>query len=330
MRVLHITPMYPTESNPGFGAFVKSQIESLKEHVDIELLVLPGMGGIRPYIKAVPVIREKLKEEFDIVHVHFGHVSTLVKMVRPKKTPLVTSYCGTDLLGKVSAKWIERFKGQIFSDQNIKYSKYDDYSIVKTEELAAKIRTRTKNLEIIPNGVDTGVFKGRDRNECRVKLGLDLDRPVVLFPADPENKVKNFELLRDALAKLEDLKIQLISFDKNNKVAHKQVADYMNAADLVVLTSFHEGSSNVVKETMACNGRVISTDVGDCKWLLEGVKGSSIARRDSSDLAELIRNALEDKSGLSNSREVLFEKKLDAESIALRIFEVYNKVVKNT
>ena len=39
----------------------------------------------------------------------------------------------------------------------------------------------------------------------------------------------------------------------------------MNAYDALLLTSFYDGSPNVIKETMTCNLPIISTDVGKYK-----------------------------------------------------------------
>ena len=44
-------------------------------------------------------------------------------------------------------------------------------------------------------------------------------------------------------------------------------------SDTMVMTSFVEGSPNVVKEAMACNIPIASVDVGDVSELLSGVNG---------------------------------------------------------
>lgn len=331
MKVLHITPMYPTESNPGFGAFVKSQVDSLRPLVDIDLLILPGSGGISPYIKSIPLLKKKLRTEFDVIHVHFGHVATMVKMLYSGKAPVVTSYCGSDLLGKVSDSGFAALKGKNLAKMNKQSSKDDFCSIVKTEELGEQLKGIAENIRIIPNGVDAEVFKEMDSKACKEELGLDTKKKTILFPADPENKIKNFALLKSALSKIESDNIQLISFDSNNRISHNKVPVYINAADLVILTSRHEGSSNVIKESMACNKAAFSTDVGDSKWLLGGVKGSKIVAYDPDSLKDSIEQFFKNDFGQdSNGRAVFFEKGLDVKNIANKIFDIYTSAMEKS
>ena len=55
-----------------------------------------------------------------------------------------------------------------------------------------------------------------------------------------------------------------------------EVCTYMNAADCLLLTSVSEGSPNVIKEAMACNCPIVTTDVGDVRERLEGLDGCYI------------------------------------------------------
>ena len=102
---------------------------------------------------------------------------------------------------------------------------------------------------------------------------------------------------------------------------------YFNAASLHLLTSDFEGSPNSVKEAMACNIPVVSTDVGNVKEMLSGVEGSYVASTNNAEeLAELVYKALNNKNNI-NSREVLIQKKLDIESVAKNIITIYKKTI---
>ena len=106
---------------------------------------------------------------------------------------------------------------------------------------------------------------------------------------------------------------------------------YYNSADLLLLTSFHEGSPNVIKEAMACNCPIVSTDVGDVKRLFgEYTRCLYIHSFDPIDVAEKIKQASSSakKHGQTNGRERIIELGLDSNTIAEKIIEVYNEVLK--
>jgi len=76
----------------------------------------------------------------------------------------------------------------------------------------------------------------------------------------------------------------------------------MNAADVHLLTSDYEGSPNSVKECMACNTSVVSTNVGNVNELLNNVEGCFVSDNfDENELAELVNKSL--KSKTTNGRK---------------------------
>src|SRR2546423_1380111 len=81
----------------------------------------------------------------------------------------------------------------------------------------------------------------------------------VLFGNNPRRPAKNYPL---ALAAMERLRSRGIEAEL--VVAHglpqATVVQYINASNVIMLPSIHEGSPNIVKETMACNVPVVSTN----------------------------------------------------------------------
>jgi glycosyltransferase involved in cell wall biosynthesis len=107
---------------------------------------------------------------------------------------------------------------------------------------------------------------------------------------------------------------------------------YYNAVDVILLTSLHEGSPNVVKEAMACNCPVVSTDVGDVRWLFGDTPGYFITSFDYKDVVEKIKLAINfrEKYYQTKGRERIIDLGLDSGTVAGRIIDVYRQVLKLT
>ena len=96
--------------------------------------------------------------------------------------------------------------------------------------------------------------------------------------------------------------------------------------ELVILTSLWEGSPNVIKEAMACNCPIVSTNVGDVRWVIGDTEGCYITSFDPEDVAEKIKLALE-FGKRTNGRDRIIELGLDSETIAKRLIDIYSKVL---
>ncbi len=110
---------------------------------------------------------------------------------------------------------------------------------------------------------------------------------------------------------------------------HDMMPWYYNAADVLLLTSAWEGSVNTVKEAMACNLAVVSTDVGDVRTNTRGLQGYYITSYDRDDIAGKLSMALDQEVELAG-RERIMELGLDAKSVNSRLSEIYRTVVSDS
>lgn len=296
---------------------IKAQGESLKNAgVQIEYLPIVGKGAWG-YLRNVPAVRRRLcNGGFDVIHAHYslcGIVASLANFAvsKKKKRPITMSLMGSDVKG--GGVWLSIIKYFV--------KHVWDVTIVKSEDM--KNSLGIDSVCVIPNGVDTELFLPLDKRECRDKLGWKQNTEHILFGADPAREVKNFPLAQSAFSKLALGNVELKTL---GQVRHEEIPVFLNACDVLLLTSKWEGSPNIIKEAMACNTPIVCTDVGDVRWLLEGVDGCHVSSHDVDDIAGKIKLALE-YGKRTNARERLVELQLDAESVAKRIVGLYKSLV---
>jgi len=185
-----------------------------------------------------------------------------------------------------------------------------------------KSRLRLASAEIIPNGVDFNAFRPIDRNEARRALGLDQQKKYVLFPYDPTEQRKRYDLIQMAVAKAQtsDPAIEILHA---RGVPRERMPLYMNAADVLVLASVFEGSPNAVKEAMAVNLPVVAVDVGDVRELIGHTEGCYIVLREAEPMAEKIVEVC-GRPERTRGREDIA--RLSIENVARQVVKVYARV----
>lgn len=323
-RVLVVTNLWPTPADPGYGSFVQAQMESLRPlGVDYEVVFVNGRHSKASYLRGIFEVRRRLREQrYDLIHAHFGLSGWVARFQR--RVPVVVSLMGDDVLGRFDREGRNSAGGRSLQFSTRVLARHADAVIVKSRQM--KDRLGLESAHVIPNGVDIELFRPMDRNAAQTALGLDPRRKYVLFPYDPAVARKRFDLVEQAVlrarADVPELDIlQVLG------VPRERMPLYLNAADLLVLASYAEGSPNAVKEAMAVNLPVISVEVGDVKELLGPTEGNFLvpARPDAiaARIVEVCRTAAR-ASGRSRIVESYSE-----EIIARRIVDVYAKVLRS-
>jgi len=303
--------LFVCSGNKGISPIVKSQADSLKNK-EVELEVFPIIGqGLRGYLKNISPLKKQIEViKPDIIHSHYSYCG-IISSIASKKVPVVASLMGSDTHKSKFMKFIIKY----FSDY--RWAK----TIVKSEDM--KLRLHLKNAIVLPNGVDLDLFKPLDKKECRINLGWDLDKKYVLFASNPDRKEKNFAL---AQATIDKVKINSVELKIIYNIEHSQVPIYLNAADVLLLTSKWEGSPNIVKEAMACNIPVVATKVGDIEYLFGNTEGYYYTDPDPDKLAEKINYVLNNDIK-PNGRQRIIDLELDSESITDKLIQVYQDVL---
>jgi len=99
----------------------------------------------------------------------------------------------------------------------------------------------------------------------------------------------------------------------------------LNAVDVLLLTSFTEGSPQIVKEAMACNCPIVSVEVGDVREVINNTKGCIITTYELKEVAEKLQQAIS-FAARTDGRSCIQEMGLDINTVAENILKVYEKV----
>ena len=173
-----------------------------------------------------------------------------------------------------------------------------------------------KNSSIISYGVDLNVMYPIDKNKAKEKTNLRLDRNYCLFSSSRYRIEKNFKLAENAIKLCNNT--ELIELTGTN--TREEVNLHINSSDCVLLTSIREGSPQIIKEAMACNVPIVSTDVGDVKKLISDVDGCFISSFDPKDVAKNIYKVVTFNKKTEGRKKI---KNYDNQMIADKVYNIY-------
>jgi glycosyltransferase involved in cell wall biosynthesis len=320
-RVLVLTNLWPTETDPGYGSFVRAQMESLRPiGVEFDVHFLNGRQSLWNYIRGVAQLRRQLRAKtYDLIHAHFG-LSGCVAIFQ-SRVPVVVSFMGDDVLGRFKRNGRISLVGRFFRRSSRFVASRVAAVIVKSTEMKAVLGLSTAH--VIPNGVDLNLFQPADSKQARRNLGLALEKRFVLFPFDPAIQNKRYDLVETAVNQAKktfpELEILVVS-----GAARGRMPLYMNAADVLLIASHSEGSPNVVKEAMAVNLPVITVDVGDAASLVGSTEGCFVVPREADAMAAKIVEVCR-RGARTNGRNSM--ERLSMDKVARQIVQVYDQVL---
>jgi glycosyltransferase involved in cell wall biosynthesis len=328
MRILAVTNLYPTPESPGNGVFIGQQVESLRARgIEVEVMFVDRRReGPWAYYRMGPPLRRKVAEFVpDLVHVMYGGVMAAEVTKQSCLPPTIVTFHGSDLLGENLSGTARKIISHYGVYCSRKAARRAQGVIVVAPHLLSTLdrRLNPRKIQVIPCGIDLGRFSALDRRQCQQQLGWPASHFHVLFVSSSGDPVKRPELARSAVAHLQR-KRGSVQFHVLSGVPNNEVPVWLNASDVFLLTSKHEGSPTIVKEALACGLPIVSVPVGDIPERIAEVSGCYLAEPDTRDLGEKLDLIYQRRERL-HCRDKL--QKLSCEAIAATIEEFYLEVL---
>lgn len=293
----------------GISPITKSQGDSLSSlGIQVEYFLIKGKGFWK-YFRYIFTLKKHLKRnKYDIIHAHYSFCGYLVGLTLDK-TKKVVSLMGSD----TNKKGLELVLINIF------YRFFWDITIVKSERM--KEHFGNKRMRVIPNGVNFDYYKPLSKETCQDNVGFKRGiKHIIFFLSHSHRTEKNLPLAKEAIAQLnrEDVEFHIINF-----VEKERVPILLNASDVLLLTSFFEGSPNIIKEAMACNIPIVTTDVGDVRTTIGNTEGCFITSFDPFEIKESIEKVLNYGKRTEGRDNIKF---LDSKLIAGKLVKIYSEL----
>ena len=293
----------------------------------VKIVYLTGPALVKPSSSAVSIIGLSMQKRIidffyaylklrdliqsfapDVVHSHMVHSNIFTRLLRltchiPK---LVCTAHNTNEGGKLRMLMYRLTASLADVTTNV-----SNEAVVAFEEQGA---VRRGTMLALPNGIDTNRFRPSEAVRLQIRASEAISEDEKVFIAVGRlTQAKDYPNLFQAFLKVTELeenvrlwilgdgqlKSYLIEEAERLKIINKvqflgiqdRVSDWMNAADVFVLSSAWEGFGLVVAEAMGCEKIVVATDSGGVREVLADC-GFLVPARDSEALSIALVQAL--------------------------------------
>lgn len=241
----------------------------------------------RRWLKMICSIVDSKKLKFDVIHGHFtypgGKVAQLMSQ-KYGKPYFVSVHENQDWLKREVSAPLNKRTDEIWRGAR------KVFFVNKIE--ADKLHNRYKNIQWLPNGIDTKRFRPMDKIKARRKLHLSLNKKILLSVGSLI-PIKNYRLLISSIAKLSKTQpdiycviigngkekpsllklIRRLSLQDKVKIVSQlpndQLQTWYNASDVYCVSSRRESFGVTQLEAMACGIPVAATPNGGSQMIVE-------------------------------------------------------------
>lgn len=323
----------------GFGG-----VPAALRNAPARLLQLPLMIG------AAAALALRDASDSDVLHAHWlPNLLPLVPAGWLRRRPRLVTLWGSDV------EWYERSPAVQPAFRSL--LRGADGVVAINEHMRALFGGslgRGAELRLIPSGVDTDLFRPRERAALRARYGIADDACGIVFAGSLIPR-KGADVAIDALAGRsvpatahlllvgegpEHERLEALARDRGvssrvhflGERSLAEVAEVMSAADAFVLPSHYEGRPNVVLEAQASGLAVVASDIPGCRDLIEpGETGLLVPAGDAGALGDAFADVATDASLRhrlgENARRAIRDGGLTWEACARRYADFYSDLI---
>lgn len=358
MRVVVLSSVFPNPKQPTFGVFIRERVRRVARQCELVVVApvpwFPLNGRIRgPLWSGIPLVERqgelrvfhprflcvprylkwldgilyaasllpflaRLRREFpfDLIDAHFAYPDGMAAVLLGKvfRRPVTVTIRGTIVplskfhLRRMQIRWALANAARIFAVSR------------SLKEVAVSLGVPPEKVRVIPNGVDTAAFRHTQKEEARRKVGLPLDRAVILSVGslcERKGHHRVLEALPQAVAERQDIlyvvvggpgvegdigpllrrRMAELGLERHVTLVgarpHEEIPFWLNAADVFCLATSNEGRANVILEAVGCGVPVVTTRVGGTAEIVEeGANGLLVPLGDRDALARALLRAI--------------------------------------
>jgi len=310
-----------------------------------------GFKGAYTYLffAALKLLKLNKTQDYDLLHYYFSLPTGLLTILPSafKKRPYIVSLRGSDVpYYDIYNKKVHLFNMILKPVNRYIWKKAKKVVALSDSLKSTALRTAPeKIIEVIPNGVETDIFKPND-NKCQE------DRKLKLITVSRLINRKGIDHVLKALAELKDKNISLLivgtgtyeeylkklcnELNLNNIVEfygycpRENLSELYNSADVFILPSLAESFGLVFAEAMACGLPIIGAKTGGIVDVVKKENGILIEPANIKEIKEAICQMKESAKMRLSMGKCCRQRVVDYyswKSVAQKYLKLYEKAI---
>jgi glycosyltransferase involved in cell wall biosynthesis len=318
-EILIIRGMYPSVDKPWLGTYNLLELKGLKENNVKYDFIYFKFGAKWRYFIFPLFFLINYRSRYKIVHVEHSFLVISLSIFKYILGFKIIYSCHEGEL--LSNNRVKKIRDIVFIK---KLAGHIADAIIIVNKNMTKPFPKSK-LHYISYGIDLNQFYEMGKDKVRELIGLKSSSHYILFLADPNRSEKRVDRAHDIIQYLKEKGIQNIELLVVHQEPYSNIPIYINACDVLLLTSDYEASPTVIKEAMACNCPIVATDVGDIKELFSEVINCFVSEYELEKFANKILE-IANKNEKSNGRDIIIKKDLSYQSSVLKTINLYKSL----